>query len=46
MVHDDWCPTEVAEVLKWSCLMRSVPAAFDGVRTRGLVDAPGKSSGK
>ena len=43
-VHDIRCPVEVAEVLKWSFLVCSVPVAFDGVRTRVLVDAPGKSS--
>ena len=36
-------PTEVAQALKWSCLVCSVPVAFDGVPTRGLVDAPGRS---
>ena len=37
---------EVAEVLKGSFLICSVPVAFDGVQTGVLVDAPGKSSGK
>ena len=27
-------------------LICSVPVAFDGVQTRALLDAPGKSSGK
>ena len=35
-------PMEVAEVLKWSFLICSVPVAFNGVQTRVLVDAPGK----
>ena len=39
-------PTEVPEVLKWSCLICSVPVAFNGVQTGVLVDAPGKSSRK
>ena len=46
LIHDNEFPTEVAEVLKWSCLVCSVPVAFNGVQTRVLVDAPGKSSGK
>ena len=37
---------EVAEVLKGSFLIRSVPVAFDGVQTGVLVGAPGKPSGK
>ena len=44
-MNDDGCPTEVAEVLQSSCLVRSVPAAFAAVQTRALVDAPGQSSG-
>ena len=36
----------VAEVLKWVFLICSVPAAFNGVQTRVLVDAPAKSSRK
>ena len=46
LVVDNWFPTAVAEVLKWWFLICSAPAAFDGVQTRALVDAPGKSSGK
>ena len=37
---------EVAEVLKWSFLICSVPVAFNGVQTSVLVDAPGKSTRK
>ena len=37
---------EVAGVLKWSFLICSVLVAFNGVQTRVLVDAPGKSSRK
>ena len=29
-------------MLKWAFLIRSVPVPFDGVQTRGLVDAPRK----
>ena len=46
LVNYNWFPTEVADVLKWSSLICSVPVAFKGVWTRVLVDAPGKSSGK
>ena len=40
-------PMEVAEVLKWSFLICSVPVAFNGVQTRVLViAAPGTASRK
>ena len=37
-------PSEVAEALKGSFLICSVPVAFDGVQTRVPVDAPGRTS--
>ena len=46
LVHENYFPMEVAEGLKYSFHICSVPVAFSGVQTRVLVDAPGKSSGK
>ena len=46
LVDNDWCPMEVAEMVKWSFLIGSVLVAFNGVQTRVLVDAPGQSSRK
>ena len=39
LIHYNEFPTEVAEVLKWSFLICTVPVAFNGVQTRVLVDA-------
>ena len=33
-------------MLKWSFLICSVPVAFNGMQTKVLFDAPGKSSRK
>ena len=44
LVNDNSFPMEVAEVLKWSFLICSVPVAFNGVQTRVRVDAPGTAS--
>ena len=46
LVDDNSFPMEVAEVLKLSFLICSVPVAFHGEQARVLVDAPGKSSRK
>ena len=46
LVDDDQFPMEGTAVLKWSFLAHSVPMASNGVRTRVLVGAPGKSSRK
>ena len=42
LVNDNWFLMEVAEVLKWSFLICSVPVAFNGVQTSVRVDAPGQ----